>query len=79
MGIASGKRRIHILRDGGVFDMSYPSSKLRRGRVQGNGQICPTIPATVILYRVEKRYGANTNGLGNVGDTATRRSKTENK
>ena len=28
---------------GGVFDMSYPNSKLRRGRVQGNGQISPTL------------------------------------
>lgn len=28
---------------GGIFDMSYPKSKLRRGRVQGNGQICPTL------------------------------------
>lgn len=27
----------------GVFDMSYPKSKLRRGRVQGNGQISPTL------------------------------------
>lgn len=31
---------------GGVADLSYPNSKLRRGRVQGNGQICPTITAT---------------------------------
>ena len=31
----------------------------------------------VIVY--EERYGANTNGLGDVGDTATRRSKAENK
>ena len=28
---------------GGIFDMSYPKSKLRRGRVQGNGHICPTL------------------------------------
>lgn len=28
---------------GGIFDMSYPNSKLRRGRVQGEGFICPTI------------------------------------
>ena len=39
---------------GGVFDMSYPSSKLRRGRVQGGGKVCPTIPGTMLLYRVEK-------------------------
>lgn len=28
---------------GGIFDMSYPKSKLRRGRVQGDGQISPTL------------------------------------
>ena len=28
---------------GGVADFSYPDSQTRRGRVQGNGQICPTI------------------------------------
>lgn len=31
---------------GGVVDPSYPESKTRRGRVQENGQICPTITAT---------------------------------
>lgn len=31
---------------GGVADLSYPESKIRRGRVQENGQICPTITAT---------------------------------
>lgn len=31
---------------GGVADLSYPESKTRRGRVQKNGQICPTITAT---------------------------------
>ena len=31
---------------GGVADLSYPESKTRRGRVQENGQICPTITAT---------------------------------
>ena len=28
---------------GGVVDLNYPDSKTRRGRVQGNGQICPTL------------------------------------
>lgn len=28
---------------GGVCDLTYPESKTRRGRVQGNGQICPTL------------------------------------
>lgn len=31
---------------GGVANLSYPESKTRRGRVQENGQICPTITAT---------------------------------
>lgn len=31
---------------GGVADLLYPESKTRRGRVQENGQICPTITAT---------------------------------
>lgn len=31
---------------GGVADLSYSESKTRRGRVQENGQICPTITAT---------------------------------
>ena len=31
---------------GGVADLPYPESKTRRGRVQKNGQICPTITAT---------------------------------
>lgn len=29
----------------GCFDWSYTSSKTRRGRVQGGGEICPTICA----------------------------------
>lgn len=31
---------------GGVADLSYPDSKTRRGRVQGDGKICPTLTAT---------------------------------
>lgn len=30
---------------GMVFDGSYPSSKTRRGRLQGDGKLCPTITA----------------------------------
>lgn len=32
--------------NGGVCDLSYPESKLRRGRVQGGGMICPTLMAS---------------------------------
>lgn len=41
---------------GGVFDMSFPNSKNRRGRVQDNGSVCPTIltgNSSSIIY-VEK-------------------------
>lgn len=34
------------MRLGGVCDLLYPTSKLRRGRVQGGGDICPTIATT---------------------------------
>lgn len=30
---------------GGAVDLSYPTSKTRRGRVQEGGLICPTITA----------------------------------
>lgn len=40
---------------GGCFDMAYPNSKLRRGRVQGNGDICPAITSEgLTLFVVEK-------------------------
>lgn len=28
---------------GGIADLNYPESKTRRGRVQGDGEICPTL------------------------------------
>lgn len=41
---------------GGVADLSYPSSKLRRGRVQENGNTCPTITATETgICRIEPK------------------------
>ena len=30
---------------GGVADLSFPTSKTRRGRVQENGNVCPTLMA----------------------------------
>lgn len=33
---------------GGAVDLSYPNSKTRRGRVQEDGLICPTITASNI-------------------------------
>lgn len=44
------------VRPGGVFDWSYPTSKLRRGRVQGEyGDICPTVtcnPECLYVYEI---------------------------
>lgn len=40
-----------------MADFSYPTSKLRRGRVQGNGQISPTITSEGSgIYKVESEY-----------------------
>lgn len=42
---------------GGVADLSYPESKTRRGRVQENGEISPTITATETgVHKIETPY-----------------------
>lgn len=42
---------------GGVADLSYPDSKSRRGRVQGGGQISPTITSSSSgIHGVESEY-----------------------
>ena len=46
---------------GGLFDMSYPKSKLRRGRVQGNGQICPTLTCAPENLWIVDSIGKETN------------------
>lgn len=39
---------------GGVCDLTYPNSKTRRGRVQENGNMCPTLTAsTQDIVRIE--------------------------
>lgn len=38
---------------GGVADLSFPTSKTRRGRVEEWGQIAPTITTTGGLYKVD--------------------------
>lgn len=49
---------------GGVADFSYPTSKLRRGRVQGGGNICPTITAQSMgICRIENVIGGGTGGM----------------
>ena len=42
---------------GGVADLSYPTNKTRRGRVQDNGDTCPTLAATETgICRIETPY-----------------------
>ena len=42
---------------GGVADLSFPTSKTRRGRVQDNGDTCPTLTATETgICRIETPY-----------------------
>ena len=42
---------------GGVADFSYPTSHLRRGRVQGNGQLSPTLTSEGSgVCKVESEY-----------------------
>lgn len=38
------------LDSGGVADLSFPTSKTRRGRVEERGQICPTLTTGAELY-----------------------------
>lgn len=39
---------------GGVADFSYPESQYRRGRVQGGGQISPTITSqSMMICKIE--------------------------
>lgn len=59
-----------------VFDYSYPYSKLRRGRLQDNGMVCPTLTATHgcllflekvvvegVIYRGVNPSGSKANGV----------------
>lgn len=39
---------------GGVADFSYPNSKTRRGRVQDNGDTCPTLTCETNICRIER-------------------------
>ena len=43
-----------MCRGGGIADLSYPTSKTRRSRVQDGGMTCPTITAESNgLHRIE--------------------------
>lgn len=52
---ADGQQMIEL---GGVCDLSYPSSKTRRGRVQDGGSVTPTLTAHTenALRRIESDY-----------------------
>lgn len=39
-----------LCENGGVADLSYPNSKLRRGRVQGGGRYVPRLQQGVAIY-----------------------------
>ena len=56
VGIKQATEKGYIeCRIGGVADFSYPTSKFRRGRVQGGGGISPTITTTGGICRVTKQ------------------------
>ena len=56
---ATGEGSIQVV-VGGLFDMSFPTSKTRRGRVQGHGMICPTLTASssqsIIRYIGKEKF-----------------------
>lgn len=52
---ANNKKGYYDFNVGGVIDISYPSSMERRGRVQGNGEICPSLCCEMVLVRLEWR------------------------
>ena len=55
---------------GGVADLSYPTSKTRRGRVQDNGDTCPTLTATETgVCRIERAPITTTGGQTDIGCT----------
>ena len=55
---------------GGVADFSYPTSKLRRGRVQGGDNICPTITSQSMgICRIEKAVRGGYCGMQENYDT----------
>ena len=51
---ANNKQGFYIYEVGGVIDLHYIESKTRRGRVQENGRISPTICAVMSCYVIEE-------------------------
>lgn len=42
---------------GGVLDLAYPDSTIRRGRVQEHGRVCPAISTVITYYVIEEAKG----------------------
>lgn len=40
---------------GGLADLAYPTSTTRRGRVQEDPNVAPTICAELTVYRIERK------------------------
>ena len=51
---ANNKKGYYELKEGGIIDLTYPSSTTRRGRVQGKGEISPSLTVSGELHRIEK-------------------------
>lgn len=66
---ATAKGYVEI-KPGDVFDASYPESKTRRGRLQGGGEICPTLTAgqTEIYYFEDETDGDTDMGAERGGE-----------
>ena len=65
VGIRQATQKGYIeCRAGGVFDGSYPTSELRRGRVQGGGDISPTLTAQSMgICRIERNEEMENNAI----------------
>lgn len=66
------------LKIGGVCDLSYPTSKTRRGRVQENGEVTPALTCNTesSLFRIEpvieqRGHGFNKGGKHKIAPTIT--------
>lgn len=51
---ANNGKGYYLLEDGGVLDIAYPESKLRRGRVKENGRISGTLATSPTMARMER-------------------------
>ena len=66
IGVRQATKQGYIkMKVGGVCDLSYPTSELRRGRVQGGGNVSPTITTTGGICKV---LGKEQIKLANVED-----------